>query len=302
MSKKSTYVLGILATIIIGSFLYHKFCCSSDGNISPIKENSTPANANSGTLNQLSLFSLKGKGIDFSSHDNFNFSRNGFTHFLPVPDSIDLGLSSLKTIFDKGGQKLRITGFATAEEMNNSSFPNLGFARANGVKDYFISKGFLDSDIEINGEIRDNLSFKNDTLFGPLSFMISEKDNTATTDWTALKEKINTNPLIFYFKTGQAYIIASKEDHQKVADISNYLNHVEDAKLEAVGHTDNKGNADTNIRLGQKRADFAKSYLVKNGIVAEKINTSSKGPAEPMNDNSTKEGQAKNRCVVVKIN
>ena len=302
MSKKSTYVLGILATIIIGSFLYHKLCCSISDTNSLVKEKSEPVNANSETAIQSSLFSLKGNGIDFQSQDNFSFSRNGFTHFLPVSDSIDLGVSSLKTIFDKGGQKLKITGFATADEMNNSSFPNLGFARANGVKDYFISKGISGSDIEINGEINDNLNFKNDTLFGPLSFVISEKVKTENTEWSALKEKINANPLLFYFKTGQAKIIASKEDQQKVADIRNYLNHVEDAKLEVVGHTDNKGNPEANVRLGQKRADFTKSYLVKNGIEVGKINSSSKGPDEPLTDNSTKEGQSKNRCVVVKIN
>ena len=85
-----------------------------------------------------------------------------------------------------------------------------------------------------------------------------------------MKEKINANPLILYFKTGKAQIDLSAEDRQKVADIKNYLDHVEDAKLDVIGHTDNVGSRDTNIRLGQQRADFAKKYLVKNGISARK--------------------------------
>ncbi len=304
MSKKTIYLLGILATIIIGSFLYHKLCCSTCDSECCKKKTSVMPGANSGTAVLPNLFSLKGNGIDYSSQDNFNFLKNDFKQLLPITDSINLGISSLKTVFDKGGQILKITGFATAAEVNNSAFPNLGFARANDVKNYFVSKGISSSMIEINGEIRDDLNNKNDTLFGPVSFGIFEKSQAAakTEDWDALKAKINANPLILYFKTGQAHIDLSAEDRQKVADMLNYLDHVENAKLDAVGHTDNVGSRDTNIRLGLERADFAKNYLVQNGISTEKINSSSKGPDEPLMDNSTKEGQAKNRRTVVKIN
>lgn len=305
MSKKNIYLLGILATIIIGSFLYQKLCCSTCDTECCKKETSSVPGADSGAAMMPNLFSLKGNGIDYSSQDSFNFFKNDFKQLLPVADSINLGIASLKTVFDKGGQVLKITGFAKADEVNNSAFPNLGFARANDVKNYFVSKGISSSMIEINGEIRDDLNSKNDTLFSPVSFGIFEKSQAKTAkteDWSALKTKINANPLILYFKTGQTQIDLSAEDRQKVADMLNYIDHVENAKLDVVGHTDSVGNRDTNIRLGKERADFAKNYLVQNGISTEKINSSSKGPDEPLMDNSTKEGQAKNRRTVVKIN
>ncbi|MNY23951.1 putative lipoprotein YiaD precursor [compost metagenome] len=68
-----------------------------------------------------------------------------------------------------------------------------------------------------------------------------------------------------------------------------------------VGHSDNVGNRDSNIVLGQKRADFSKNYLSKNGIDNARIETQSKGPDEPIGDNNTAEGKASNRRTVITI-
>jgi OOP family OmpA-OmpF porin len=303
MSKKSIYLLGILATILIGCFLYHKLCCSSCDNGCHNKSTSPMPDKSSGTAFSASSFSLQGNGVDFTSQSNFSFLKNDLKAILPIADSIDLGISDLKTVFDKGGSFLIITGYATKDETNNSDFPNLGLARANQVKDYFISKGILPTQMEIRGIIKEDLSSRMDTLFGPVSFGIIEKLEVVKGDeWTELKEKINANPLVLYFKTGKTQNDLSAEDRQKVADMKKYLDHVESAKLDVVGHTDDVGSRDTNIRLGQQRADFAKQYLVKNGISVEKINSTSKGPDEPLMDNTTPEGRAKNRRTVVKIN
>jgi OOP family OmpA-OmpF porin len=62
------------------------------------------------------------------------------------------------------------------------------------------------------------------------------------------------------------------------------------------GYTDNTGNEQANLELGQKRADAAKEYLVtRHGIDPSRITTASKGAAEPAYDNATAEGKAKNR-------
>ena len=77
---------------------------------------------------------------------------------------------------------------------------------------------------------------------------------------------------------------------------------MDDATCAVVGHTDNTGDAAMNMTLGQERADFAKSYLTTNGIPASKILATSQGPNEPIADNGTEEGKAKNRRTVVTIN
>lgn len=86
-----------------------------------------------------------------------------------------------------------------------------------------------------------------------------------------------------------------------MSDISKYLENVKDASVLIVGHSDNVGNRESNVILVQKRADFAKNYLIKNGIENSRISTESKGPDEPAGDNTTAEGKASNRRVVITI-
>lgn len=304
MSKKTLYLLGILITIILGTWLHLKICCcqcdkkSSDENAiieKPMEE--TPALRSN-------RFAISGSDFNYTSSNNFDFLNSEFEHLVPVADSIDIGIAQLKSELEKGTSKLKITGYALASEENNSIFPNLGIARANAVKNYFVSKGIPENKMDLFGEVANNLTVKTDTISGPVSFEFLKIDskNTPVKDWNALKSKINSSPLTVYFETGQANINLSTEDRQKVADMVDYLTHVEGSSLDATGHSDNVGNRQSNIRLALKRANFVKDYLVKNGIDTAKINTKSKGPDEPIADNATEEGKAKNRRTTVTLN
>ncbi len=255
-------------------------------------------------MGDYNMFNLSGPNINYQSDANFRFQKNGYEHLTPVHDSINAGLDILKAHFDKvKDQRLKITGYYTTDEKNTSAFPNMGLARANNVKNYLVSKGISAERIDIAGEERERWRMDVDTLVGPVDFLIEEIDvkATPTVDYKALREKINAAPLILYFETNQAEINLTPEERQKVADLVNYLDKVPSAKISCVGHTDNTGDRNTNIRLGQERADFAKAYLVKNGIAADKIVSSSKGPDEPIADNNTAEKKAKNRRTVVTL-
>jgi OOP family OmpA-OmpF porin len=300
MSKQTLYTLGILAAIILGALLYPKFCCEACCSKPEGNTVQTDTNTNSESSN---VFKLSGNDFDYSCNDNFRFLSDGFNNIQPVNDSINSGISLLKAFFDKNpNQKVHITGYALNTEKNTSAFPNLGLARANDVKNYFISKGFASNQFETHGELKDVWKVSNDTVYGPVDFKIEQNQVTENTeDWNALKEKINANPLVLYFNTNQTEIDLTSEERQKIADLSNYLDHVSDAKISCVGHSDGTGNREANIRLGQGRADFAKEYLTKNGIAADKIESSSKGPDEPIADNNTTEGKAKNRRTVVSL-
>lgn len=67
------------------------------------------------------------------------------------------------------------------------------------------------------------------------------------------------------------------------------------------GHTDNTGSLQVNMKYGQKRAEALKAYMVKLGAPAASINCVSRGPNEPVADNSTDEGRAKNRRATVEL-
>jgi len=73
------------------------------------------------------------------------------------------------------------------------------------------------------------------------------------------------------------------------------------AKFHVVGYTDSRGSAKLNQKLSENRAESVKKYLVGEAIAPEKITSEGKGPADPVGDNKTKEGQFQNRRVVLKI-
>ncbi|GAC1462804.1 MAG: hypothetical protein PVSMB1_13360 [Gemmatimonadaceae bacterium] len=72
--------------------------------------------------------------------------------------------------------------------------------------------------------------------------------------------------------------------------------------IEIEGHTDSIGSAATNERLGLARAEAAKKYLYETyQIPLHKINVISYGKEKPVAPNTTKDGRAQNRRVVIKV-
>jgi outer membrane protein OmpA-like peptidoglycan-associated protein len=71
--------------------------------------------------------------------------------------------------------------------------------------------------------------------------------------------------------------------------------------VEIVGHTDDTGDHDYNVRLSQRRADSVKQYLVSHGVERERVEARGAGPDEPMAKNDTPEGRAQNRRIEFKV-
>jgi OOP family OmpA-OmpF porin len=69
----------------------------------------------------------------------------------------------------------------------------------------------------------------------------------------------------------------------------------------AVGHTDSKGTDGYNQKLSVRRAESVKAYLVSKGIEKNRIYTEGKGESQPVADNKTAEGRAKNRRVEIEV-
>lgn len=302
MSKQTLYILGILTAILLGAILYPKLCCK-DCCEKQIRENASVLPGDTG-IGDSNVFNLKANNFNYTCNENFRFLTNGFNNIQPVHDSINNGIRLLKTYFDRNpGEKLLITGYALNSEKNTSAFPNLGLARANDIKNYFVSKGFSTDRFETQGELRDAWKTSKDTVIGAVAFNVKhlEEATAKAEDWNAVKEKVNASPLILYFQTNQSEINLTAEERQKIADLSNYLDHVPNAKISCIGHADASGNKEKNSKLAQSRADFAKQYLSENGISSGKIESSSRSSDEPIADNTTPEGKAKNRRTVVTL-
>ena len=100
------------------------------------------------------------------------------------------------------------------------------------------------------------------------------------------------------FSSGSADVqSSSSKDLEK---IYNLLIQAENSKLTIVGHTDNVGNADSNLSLSKNRAQAVVDYLKQKGIPANRFQLiDGKGQSEPVGDNNSVSGKAQNRRVVV---
>ena len=294
MSKKTSCLLGILLTILIGTWLNWRLCCANKKTI--VAQPDT-------TLKQ---YTIQDGKFTLNSDANFSFNTSHFKIVEPISENLKNAVLGLKTYFDENpSERISLTGHYTNGETNNSAYPNLGLARANAVKNYFVSQGFSSKKIDTQGALKNSMiADDNQVFFGPINYDLSARTGTVIAEEEALKaacEALKSNPLVLYFNTGEAQINLTAEQRQKIANISRCVDKL-GVKALVVGHTDNTGNAANNITLGQNRADFAKNYLTQNGILSSNIDTSSKGPNEPIADNATKAGRAKNRRTVVTIN
>ena len=88
------------------------------------------------------------------------------------------------------------------------------------------------------------------------------------------------------------------------AKLDDLVSKVKGINLEviiAVGHTDSVGTDAYNQKLSVRRAEAVKAYLVTKGIEKNRIYTEGKGEKQPVADNKTKEGRAKNRRVEIEV-
>jgi OmpA-OmpF porin, OOP family len=99
-----------------------------------------------------------------------------------------------------------------------------------------------------------------------------------------------------YFDTGKAEIKASSEP--ALNEIAKLLKTDAKLKLYVVGHTDNAGTFDYNLKLSKDRAAAVVTALTaKHGIAAARLLPFGAGPAAPIASNDTEAGRAKNRRV-----
>ena len=95
--------------------------------------------------------------------------------------------------------------------------------------------------------------------------------------------------------------VIKPEGKSKLDDISNKAKGVNLEVVIAIGHADSIGSDAYNQRLSVRRAESVKAYLASKGIEANRVYTEGKGEKQPVAENKTANGRAKNRRVEIEV-
>jgi outer membrane protein OmpA-like peptidoglycan-associated protein len=98
-----------------------------------------------------------------------------------------------------------------------------------------------------------------------------------------------------YFDTGKSDL--KPESEQAMKEIVKLLKSETSLKVYVVGHTDNVGSLDANMKLSQDRGEAVVQALIRSGIEASRLRGFGAGPYAPVTSNDKEEGRAKNRRV-----
>jgi outer membrane protein OmpA-like peptidoglycan-associated protein len=101
------------------------------------------------------------------------------------------------------------------------------------------------------------------------------------------------------FKTGSAQL--TEESADQLNNLVALMKAYKSMAIAIEGHTDNSGDAASNLKLSDQRALAVKKYLMDNGIAGARVAAKGMGQTQPIADNNTEEGKATNRRVDVYV-
>ncbi len=112
-------------------------------------------------------------------------------------------------------------------------------------------------------------------------------------------EKVNKAAKNIFFATASSKLLA--KSYKSLKDVAQILKDNPSYKIDVDGYTDNTGKDDKNQVLSENRAGSVKTYLISNGVDESRITSTGHGINDPVADNKTAAGRAKNRRVEMKL-
>lgn len=114
-----------------------------------------------------------------------------------------------------------------------------------------------------------------------------------------VRKRVNVIAEHILFETGSFRLLSSS--HTALNEMVKLMQENPSMNLNIEGHTDNTGTPPGNDQLSEARSKAVFEYLVKAGVAVERLKFKGYGQDNPIADNATKEGRAKNRRVELKV-
>ena len=169
--------------------------------------------------------------------------------------------------------------------------------RAQSVADYLVASGVKEDAIRVIGRGSAEPMVSNKTLEGRKENR--RVDILLVAEVRALDTIIFPSAVLFERRSGDlnpdGLAVLEKHRMESKELLSNA------AYIEIIGHTDDVGDDDYNMKLSEQRATSVRDYLVDKGLDSSKVVTTGKGESMPVASNNTPEGRAENRRVEILI-
>ncbi|MBS1948483.1 MAG: PD40 domain-containing protein [Bacteroidetes bacterium] len=187
-------------------------------------------------------------------------------------------------------------GLPSAVELTDlSSKQILSKVQTNEKGDYFIT-------LPIGRNYAFNVN-RNGYLFFSENFSLSHKAPDSTYNIDIPLQPIETNAMVvlknIFFDVNKYDI--KPESHVELDEVVALMKENPSVKIEIDGYTDNVGKPSDNQKLSQDRAKSVVSYLSAKGISTTRLSFKGFGETNPVADNGTEEGRAKNRRTELKV-
>lgn len=104
-----------------------------------------------------------------------------------------------------------------------------------------------------------------------------------------------------FFETGKDLPIFGQLNEDSWDNLKDIMDRHPEIRVTVTGHTDNVGKASSNQALSQRRAENIKKMLMDKGISSDRISAVGMGQTQPIAPNTTPDGRARNRRIVITI-
>lgn len=104
---------------------------------------------------------------------------------------------------------------------------------------------------------------------------------------------------IVEFRSGSATL--TPQGVELLDELAGIIRTLDASRIQIIGHTDSSGERLANVALSLARADAVRTYLIRQGIAAERLGTLGAGPDRPLADNATEAGRARNRRIELRV-
>lgn len=162
------------------------------------------------------------------------------------------------------------------------------------------------SGVEINpvGTVAFDLSFEGGTFSEELmaaraaveTNQAMETTRVLTAEECQNRMEVISQTRAIYFTSG-SHVINEEQSAPVLNEVAQFFNRCPDTSMLIVGHTDSVGGDDYNMGLSDRRAASVAQALYSREVGADRIVTAGSGETEPVADNTTETGRAKNRRI-----